>query len=406
MVLSPLLEQTIQPGTIEVPKLVQSIAILATLIMAVTGSTILIAGPRDVAWKMHNRIAGVPPSEDIVVQMADLIAKNMPKEAARIAMESPYFYNLSLRNWMVPWSNKDQSPRQPLNDYVATMIGMVRDDVPFDQALYGDLVYMGKDGLTTAAGTAVPIYSKLNNDHYVALDTNFIDLKGNLVQRQQSTVTGGIDIAGVLTTRGFGAEYLDAGTNRRPIRFMLVNFMCNDMEQLMDTTRSDFHIRRDVTRVPGGDPSVFRSKCAGCHTGMDPLAGAWAHFDFVGGQVTYSPNSVVEKVNRNIQEFPEGYATVDDSWINLWTAGPNAALGWNGPTSGKGVNQLGRMFASSNQFSRCMASRVFQRVCLRDPAKSAIDQKVIQELADDFAASGKYSMKSLFASTSAACLGN
>ena len=81
-----------------------------------------------------------------------------------------------------------------------------------------------------------------------ALSTRLVDLKANLVQKQQSSLTAIPDTAGVMTTRGFGAEYLADGTNRRAIRFTLVNFMCNDMEQMMDNTRSDFHVRRDVTR--------------------------------------------------------------------------------------------------------------------------------------------------------------
>lgn len=374
------------------------------LTVSLTASSIALAGPREIAWKMHNRLTGVPPSAAVLDQMADLVSKGQLQDAAQMAMENPYFYNLNLKNWLIPWTNKDQSPRQPLNDYAATMIGMIRDDVPFDQALYGDIIYTGKDGLTGTGGTAIPAYSKADNNHYTALETNLIDLKANLVQKQQSTLTGISDTAGVMTTRGFGAEFLDAGTNRRPIRFTLVNFMCNDMEQMMDNTRSDYHIRRDVTRSPGGDPAVFRNKCAGCHTGMDPLAGAWAHFDFVGNQVTYNAAVIVDKVKRNAQEFPDGWDTKDDSWVNLWTEGSNARLGWHGVSSGNGVNQLGHMFAASDEFSQCMAKRVFQRVCLRDPANSSDDQTTVKNLADDFSAGGKFSMKSLFANTSAACL--
>ena len=362
-----------------------------------------VGGPREVANKIHNRLTGVPPTPQVLAQMEDLVSKGMVAEAARVAMDNPYFYNLSLKNWMVPWSNRDQTPRVPLNDYVATMIGMVRDDVPFDEVLYGDLIYTGKDGLTGVGGAAIPAYSKLDNNHYTALEAGMIDLKDNLVQKQQSTVTGIADTAGVITTRGFGAEFLDAGTNRRALRFTLINFMCNDMEQMMDNTRPDYHIRRDVTRAPGGDPTVFRNKCAGCHTGMDALAGAFSHFDFVGGQVTYNAGSITDKVNRNAQEFPDGWVTRDDSWVNLWTAGANARIGWHGATSGEGVNQLGKMLAATDEFPRCMAKRVFQKVCLRDP-KSVDDQKTIKDLGDDFASGGKFSMKGLFADTAAACL--
>ena len=53
----------------------------------------------------------------------------------------PSFYNVTLKNIATPWTNRDQSVFAPLNDYVATVIGMVRDDVPFNTALSADIIY-------------------------------------------------------------------------------------------------------------------------------------------------------------------------------------------------------------------------------------------------------------------------
>ena len=50
---------------------------------------------------------------------------------------SPRFYNVTLKNIVTPWTNRDQTVFVPLNDYTATVIGMVRDDVPFNTALSG-----------------------------------------------------------------------------------------------------------------------------------------------------------------------------------------------------------------------------------------------------------------------------
>ena len=58
-----------------------------------------------------------------------------------IATQTPSFYNVTLKNMAVPWTNRDQTVFAPLNDYVATFIGMVRDDVPFNTALSADLTY-------------------------------------------------------------------------------------------------------------------------------------------------------------------------------------------------------------------------------------------------------------------------
>ena len=36
---------------------------------------------------------------------------------------------------VIPWTNRNQTVFAPLNDYAATVIGMVRDNVPFNQVL-------------------------------------------------------------------------------------------------------------------------------------------------------------------------------------------------------------------------------------------------------------------------------
>ena len=40
-------------------------------------------------------------------------------------------------------TNRAQSVFVPLNDYTATVIGMVRDNVPFNTVLSADLLYIG-----------------------------------------------------------------------------------------------------------------------------------------------------------------------------------------------------------------------------------------------------------------------
>ena len=58
-------------------------------------------------------------------------------------MQDPNFYNVTVRNFAAPMSNKPQSLFVPLNDYTATIIGMVRDNVPFNTVLSADLIYVG-----------------------------------------------------------------------------------------------------------------------------------------------------------------------------------------------------------------------------------------------------------------------
>ena len=116
--------------------------IIAGLMLALLASSVQ-AGPREQAKRMHDRLAGVPPTEAVLADMAADIAAGDPIAAANTAMDNRAFYDVTLKNYAKPWTNRDFDVFVPLNDYVATIIGMVRDDVPFNQVLSEDIVYVG-----------------------------------------------------------------------------------------------------------------------------------------------------------------------------------------------------------------------------------------------------------------------
>jgi hypothetical protein len=140
------------------------------------------ANDRDKAKRIHDRIAGVPPTEATLNQMESLVAGGNALAAADIATEQPSFYNVTLKNLAVPWTNRDQTVFAPLNDYVATFIGMGRDDVPFNTALSADLTYT-VNGVSPAASAA-------SNDHYINAETNSVNLFTALQATTQSSVQG------------------------------------------------------------------------------------------------------------------------------------------------------------------------------------------------------------------------
>lgn len=358
-----------------------------------------LGGTRDQAYRMHNRLTGVPPSPAVLNEMDALIKSGNPKAAALKAINDPNFYNLTIKNWVKRWTNVNDSPRVEFNDYVATVVGIVRDDIPFDQVLYGDHLY-----IVTPPGvqTLVP-YSKAENTHYADAESKFFSLKDTLTHVSQSASNGITDSAGVLTTRAAGEAFFSAGTNRRMTRFTFINFLCRDFEAVHDINITDYHVRRDVERNPGGDSRVYRNQCVGCHAGQDGLGGAWAYFDFVNGEVKYTPTTVVAKINKN-NLFKEGFVTTNDEWINLWAQGQNANLGWPTETTGKGAKELGKMISHSRAFAECMSSRVFELVCIRKP-KLTNEIKEIKRLADVFQANDNFNMKNLFAETSLNCMG-
>ena len=379
-------------------------ALCAALVCGAAGAT-----PRDEAKRMHDRLAGVPPDAVTLDQMTALISTGQPADAlqaAEIAMHHPAFYRTALKNFITPWTNVDRTAFADLNDYTATVIGIIRDDRPFTDVLTADVVYVGTVG-------GAPGYSQTNNDHYVFLEQNQVDLSNPTLFRAeaQSGQSGAqitpADAAGIITTRAAGQAFFSAGTNRRMFRFTAINYLCRDLEQLKDVSRPADRIRQDVSRSPGGDSAVFHNECIGCHSGMDPMAGAFAFFqwDETAMRTVFTRNQVQPKHLINANVFPGGYVTVDDRWDNFWREGPMSALGWRAAASGGyGPKSFGREIAESRAFSLCQVEKVFEHVCFRPP-QTQDDADAIEQIADIFEANATYSMKSVFAEVAVYCMG-
>jgi len=374
------------------------------MVLCMAGSAL--AGPteRAQAKRIHDRIAGVPPTEAVLNTMEALIVGGDAAGAAREAMKARTFYTTTLKNWVTPWTNRDQTVFAPLNDYTATVIGMVRDDVDFRQVLSGDILYVGGSGL--------PAYSPASNDLYQQMEDQDVDLSSAsvLVASTQSSHTGlpAAATAGVITTRGAAQAFFVAGTNRAMFRFTMINHMCKDMEQVHDVNLPPDRIRQDVSRSPGGDSRLFLNGCIGCHSGMDPLAQAFAYYNYneTSGRIEYTDGQVQPKYLINMDNFKPGYVTKNDGWNNYWRQGANTVLGWNGslPGSGNGAKTMGTELANSDQFARCQVEKVFKTVCLHPPVNGA-DRTKVNDIINVFR-NGGLKMKDVFAETAAYCKGS
>ncbi len=360
------------------------------------------AGATEQAERLFGRITGTEPSPSVLSQMANDISSGSASAAAQLAMQDPSFYNVTVRNFAAPMTNKAQSVFVPLNDYTATIIGMVRDNVPYNTVLSADLVYTGNM-------SGVPGYSPANNNHYQYLDDNGADLSKVLQAQTQSSLTGiaSAATAGVMTTYGGASAFFYLGTNRAMVRFTMINYMCDDLPTIMDTTRPPDRIRQDPSRSPGGDSRTFLNVCIGCHSGMDALAGAFAYYNFdtVSGRMVYTAGQVQAKYGINTGNFPYGHITTDDSWINYWRSGPNALLGWSSslPGRGNGAKSFGQEIEGSRQFAACQVQKAFQAMCLRLPSNAA-DRAQAAQITSDFISSN-YNMKTAFAESAVYCMG-
>ena len=401
---------------------------IAPALLAALAAAILLAaptvgaGPREQAKRMHDRLNGTAASQAVLDAMQVKVAAGDFVGAALLAIDNPNgnFYSVVLKNWVTPWTNRAQTMYAPLNDYTATVIGMVRDEVPFNTVLSADILYLG------ASGLGLPAYSPGSNAHYEALEAAGGNLGDPAVLMKaptgQQPLTGipAAATAGVMTTRAAARAFFVAGTNRAMFRFTMINYMCHDLEQIMDVSRPPDRIRQDVSRSPGGDSRVFLNNCVGCHSGMDPMAQAFAYYDYTfpagadesTGTVVYGASgpgpggTVAAKYFHNNTTFAAGFVTPDDSWQNRWRSGPNSLLGWDParPGAGAGAKSLGDEIGASDVFAQCQVKKVFRAVCLRDPA-DATDRAEVSTVVGVFKANN-YSLKRVFAETAAYCKGD
>jgi len=209
----------------------------------------------------------------------------------------------------------------------------------------------------------------------------------------------------------------------------MMNYLCSDLEPIKDITRVPDRIHQDVSRSPGGDSSIFLNNCIGCHAGMDGMVGAFAYYNW--GPAVFDPNAdpetqsmtyvqspntytlsgksftsrVVPKFVQNFPNFPYGYFTTDNSWINYWRTGPNAKLGWasnspQAPSTGTGAAALGQELANSEAFARCQVIKVYRQVCFNDPTETTLGTIVT-----DFKNSN-YNMLKVFSDAAINCSNN
>lgn len=381
------------------------------LILAMSASSAF-AGVEEQANRIHTRLTGVSPSATVLENMVSLLEAGKGDDAAKLAMENDAFYRVTLKDWVTPWTNRDFDVHQPLNDYTATIMGVVRDDLDFRSILFDDIIY------TAAASANVPNYSISNNDHYAALEQSAFNLKDTLTRQTQSSVTN-LPIeatSGVITSRAASKAFFIAGTNRAMFRYTFINHMCTDLDALKDTSIATNRIRQDVSRSPGGDSRIFMNSCSGCHSGMDPMAQAYAYYNFEydrdndltgeNGQLSYQANTVQGKYHINSETFKFGFITESDKWDNYWRQGLNRRLGWDEQLSGtgNGAKSLGKEIAYSEQFASCQVSKVFEKVCLRK-IQNQQDATTLATITDTFKNSG-YKLKTVFAATANYCKGD
>ena len=403
--------------------------VLVTITVLLSQSLWATDEQRRQAKRIHDRLTGVPATNTAIDEMEIRLGSDPTgKSAAQYAIDTTqnpnarYFYNVTLKNFSAPWTNEEQTVFTPLNDYTATVIGLVRDDADFRRLLYDNVIYHGANS---------PAYSNSDNNHYEALEAlgpvaGDLSNPAVLVADTQTNLTGlpGTATAGAITTRAGAMAFFSDGTNRAMFRFTMMNHLCTDLEPLKDVSRTPDRVRQDVSRSPGGDSRIFLNSCIGCHAGMDGMAGAFAYYEWdytndkTDGSLTYTgpetttPPVVSQKHLINPDNFEPGYQISDDSWVNYWRNGQNWLLGWGtavnpdtrGNETGNGAKSLGQELANSNAFAQCQVDKVFKAVCLRGPTEFfGADRAARNSIVTAFKTT--YNMRDVFTDVAAHCKG-
>ncbi len=264
-----------------------------------------------------------------ITVMEGLIAKGQEREAVKVATADPNFYNIRVADMARKMSTREETIRAPLSDFVATFVGVVRDNVNAQELLTGNFYYRmdpalgysydangnktAISGIPPAAGSqevislAAPklLNMLIYNDYYAFIESQNLSLynvltrvNGQMIIADREIIGGGRQRepvphpqpAGLLTSRAFTEAHASAGTNRRMVEYAFREFMCTPMANMADASQSDSMVGRDVDRAPGGSVQKYQTTCKACHTVMDGFRPAFAHVDFSGPTAT---NAVV-----------------------------------------------------------------------------------------------------------------
>jgi hypothetical protein len=372
--------------------------------------------------------------DPLVTAVAAKLASGDRMGAVELITSDRSFYNVTVKDMARKMSNRPETILVPLNDFTASFIGVVRDEVDARELVAGNMMYLGRP---TVAPSDLVLHVLASNDHYQFLDQKNFDLskalvrvdkdhpwtdargrviRGQMLRASATSAVPSPDPAGVLTSKSFLENHAIAGTNRRLVEFTFREFMCTPIQGWADVAASEAMITRDIDRFPGGDPQAFANTCKACHTVMDGFRGAFARYNYASDMIKHTfvhkngadtntfqtpqdANGVVAKINLN-NVYSAGNVVTDDYWENNANVNNNAAFfGWRGSNikRGYGVGSLGAMIGNSERLSLCMSKRVAESVC-KKPISTADLSGWVKELSKQFE-SDNYNLKKLFQRT-------
>lgn len=304
-------------------------------------------------------------------KLNDVFVQKGPLAAAQLALESDEssFSTGVVRQMVTPLAGREFNPGEMPGDFVLTwMVAAVNDtsipdiflkDQRFTTLKSSDV----SETITSVNQFLLQVVSDKDLQKAVATKSVF-PLEQTYIMNPEYRM-------GVVTSLQYGQSIFMGGTNRRPIKKMTEDFLCQPIEGIMNFQISDKWVGRDIPRNPGNDPQVYLNKCMGCHTGLDSLRGAFAGYDFSNNKLTWSPKAK-PKMNNNPHVFDEGYYVKDHAWEHLgwWNIAPQ-----NIGQKYVGAKPFVEMVVESSQFYQCLVKRAKDTLCPhKKPSETLLSQ--------------------------------
>jgi hypothetical protein len=114
------------------------------------------AAARDQSIRLYQRIAGVPPTSTLLPSLIAAMRAGDPVPTVFAAMDEHSFYKTTLIRAFSPFSNTTGRIDERPTDYNTTLVGIVRNNEDFREALYGDVLYTAEPSLSTYSVSIVP----------------------------------------------------------------------------------------------------------------------------------------------------------------------------------------------------------------------------------------------------------
>src|SRR4051812_27715067 len=151
------------------PKSLGRHAVMSTvMVLALLVSASALADNFSKAVRLGDRLGGFRLASDdpMTQQVVGLIAAGQTEQAANLLTGQDSFLNVTVAHMFCPMSNRPETPivLQPngkfgcLNDFVATAIGIVRDNTDARELLTGNYTYQGQPAIANVRYTVNDLY--------------------------------------------------------------------------------------------------------------------------------------------------------------------------------------------------------------------------------------------------------